>query len=332
MGIQHLNQYLMTTCKSNRSIQKIGFSDLYQKTLVFDTSIYLYRFKGSTTTTLAVTPIKPLIENFYLLFTLLKKYAICPIFVFDGKPPPEKWGEIGRRQTAKMEAKTRYLSLSSVKNNTTKEEERSLNQLKNQFIQITNKEIREVKKLMDAFGYHYIQAEGEADPVCASIVLSGTAWACFSDDMDMFIHGCPFVIRSLSLANQTMVLYDRQSILLDLGLTDQEFCQILILSGTDYNQALTNQSLFLTIDWFNRYKSVKDEEKEEEKELMNDYSPCFYSWLQKNTDYIKDMDQLINTYRLFLPFTGKHTIENPCSMFDPHKIRDLMTAEGFVYL
>ena len=79
MGIKHLNQYLQNNCKN--SIKQIGFSELKYKKIVIDTSIYLYRFLGENA----------LLENFYLMISIFREYNIIPLFVFDGKPPKEKY-------------------------------------------------------------------------------------------------------------------------------------------------------------------------------------------------------------------------------------------------
>ena len=79
MGIQYLNRYLLDHC-SKTSIQKINFSGLSGKTIVVDASIYLYKYVGEDA----------LIENIYLLVSILLYYNIIPVFVFDGKPPEEK--------------------------------------------------------------------------------------------------------------------------------------------------------------------------------------------------------------------------------------------------
>ena len=36
----------------------------------------------------------------------------------------------------------------------------------------------------------YYTAINEADELCASMVINGFAWACLSEDMDMFVYGC----------------------------------------------------------------------------------------------------------------------------------------------
>ena len=45
MGIQYLNSYLKKSTKKD-SLLKIKLKELFGKTIVIDTSIYLYRFLG----------------------------------------------------------------------------------------------------------------------------------------------------------------------------------------------------------------------------------------------------------------------------------------------
>ena len=56
MGIQYLNSYIKKNT-NNGSITKQNLSELYGKTIVVDTSIYLYRFLLE----------KRLIENMYMM-------------------------------------------------------------------------------------------------------------------------------------------------------------------------------------------------------------------------------------------------------------------------
>ena len=65
-----------------------------------------------------------------------------------------------------------------------------LNELRNKFVRVTPTDVIILKKMMNQYSIEFIQAEWEADAVCANYVKSGVAWACFSDDMDMLVYGC----------------------------------------------------------------------------------------------------------------------------------------------
>jgi 5'-3' exonuclease len=227
-----------------------------------------------------------------------------------------------------------------------------------------------VKELMDAYGVCYYDAPAEADQLCAYFVNTGKAWACMSDDMDMFLYGCSHVIRNLSLMKQTVVLYDTHSILKELKMTERQFCEIMVLSGTDYN-INSNTSLTETVKWFHEYdkycmeragtKGVCDNRRSLEragfpqeevvgerlnsvdgsrrslKQNANDNKTLgFYVWLVKNTKYIKDFNNLLRTYQIFqttdyAEFAEWHSFKIIEKPMDIDKIKNIMKNEGFIF-
>ena len=73
---------------------------------------------------------------------------------------------------------------------------------------ITREDIETVQNLFDAYGIKYITAKGEADVLCASLVIKKKVFAVLTEDMDLFAYTCPYVLRYFSLANHTCILYD----------------------------------------------------------------------------------------------------------------------------
>ena len=100
MGILHLNRFLIYNCKKS-SIKKIKLQELANKTIAIDTSIYLYKYLSQNA----------LVENFYSMISLFRTYSIIPIFVFDGKPPPEKRDAIEERKMERANAEQKYKRL-----------------------------------------------------------------------------------------------------------------------------------------------------------------------------------------------------------------------------
>lgn len=289
MGIPNLNRYLKQHCKS--SINMIQLSELKGKVIVIDISIYLYRYVAENA----------LVENVYLLLSIFRHYNIRPIFIFDGMPPDEKLELLKKRKADKVKSEAEYNELKkklSQSNSLSFEEKQeitsSMDALKKKFVYLTKNHIQITKQLINSYGATYIDAPGEADGLCASFVLSGKAWGCMSDDMDMFVYGCPRILRYTSLLNHTAVLYDVYGILDTLNMTHDEFKDVCVLSGTDYN-ANGKTSLYSSMNLFNKYKSSDDYNSE----MIN--SSEFYGWLSVNTDYIKygDIDTLLYTRSMF---------------------------------
>ena len=283
MGIQYLNRFIIDNTNKS-SIRKLHLHELRHKTIVIDTSIYLYKFVAENT----------LIESLYLLISIFRKYSIVPIFIFDGKPPAEKRELLNQRKINKVEAESKYAEMKTIMESITDANElqkiqHEMDLLKRQFVSITNDDIQSAKTLMEYYGVKYYVATGEADHLIAYLVKSKKAWGCLSDDMDMFIYGCKKVLRSLNLHDHTIVLYDTINILKKLNINLKELKEICILSGTDYNVNNKNikHDLYKTLQYFRKYKFSKNKTID------------FYTWLIQNTNYIEDYDALKKIYNLF---------------------------------
>jgi hypothetical protein len=325
MGNKKLNRFLLDNCSYN-AIKKDNLSNMCGKTIAIDTSIYMYKFQGEGA----------LIENMYRLISILRHYDIRPIFVFDGKPPSEKKETLYQRRIVKHDAEAEYNLLVSQLSTTTEAEDKKLIEskmlrLKNQFIYITYSHIMRTKELFDAYGVNYINAEGEADTLCVKLVLSGVAWACMSDDMDMFIYGCPRVLRQLSLLNHTCILYDTEMILKELEMPLQVFRQIMILTGTDYNTENTN-NLGETMQWYYAYQSYLLYNNTNVTEVYKSSNlPELYIWMRKQNIVEQDFEKLISVYNMFNVDIGAPVIIEPPLVGDNHKLQQILETEGFIF-
>ena len=98
MGIRYLNKYLRDNFDS---IKQVHLSDLRNRTIAVDVSIYLYKFLAEDA----------LLENIYLMISIFRKYNIKPIFIFDGKPPEQKRETLQERKQIRKEAFKEFKSL-----------------------------------------------------------------------------------------------------------------------------------------------------------------------------------------------------------------------------
>jgi flap endonuclease-1 len=322
MGIQYLNGYIKKHAKYD-SIQKVKFKDLANKVIVIDASIYLYRFLADNC----------LLENIYSMVSLMKYYKIIPVFVFDGTAPIEKRELLEKRSQDKTIAEKKYNKIlnqfNTLKDGLEKMElQEHLQTLKRKFIRLKRKDIYTVKQLLTAFGVTYIDAIGEADELCARLVIKRQAYACLSEDMDLFLYGCPRVLRYLSLLNETMILYNLDKILADLELTLTEFKEICILSGTDYNYKREgNIGLYETLRYFKQYKQSYDKNPKNHAD--------FYNWLDTTHNCIKNIYELYNILIMFqTDSTGMSGIKLSKSIqtMNMEEIKKIMEPVGFIFV
>jgi 5'-3' exonuclease len=343
MGIKDLNRFIRANC-SEEAVKRVQLCELNGKKIAVDISIYLYKYAGDGA----------LIENMYSLLALFRQYNIIPIFVFEGKCPAEKKALLAKRREDKQSAEKEYnVMKNALETNKDAMEESekqelltSMDLLKKQFVYIKKEQINNVKILIRSFGMTYYDAPGEADELCASLVIKKKVWATLSEDMDMFVYGCNRVLRYLSLLNHNVVVYNTKLILEELGLTQEEFRQICILSGTDYSQNLENSckcNLMNSLKMFKKYKkALKKEEKSKEKEKYNNcdsYSLSnYYKWLLENTNYIDNYSILLNIYDMFDLTSERHcqievfdNIKIMNGPVDMQAMKPLLMEEGFIF-
>ena len=322
MGIKNLNRFFKDNASS--SINNINLEELAGKKIAVDINIYMHKYGSENS----------LIENMYLMLSVFRYYNITPVFIFDGKPPDEKKELIIKRRTEKVDALEEYKNLknilinsSNIDDNDKKEIMHNMFTLKRTSSSLKSNDIENVKNLLRAHGATYYDAPNEADELCAMLTISGKVWACLSEDMDLFVYGCPRVIRYLSLFSHTAVLYDLDGILKNLGLSQKQLREICVLSGTDYNSNSDckdkTEDLYVTLNYFQCY--YNDNKKIE-----------FYDWLIENTDYIKDYELLIKINKMF-ELTNNMNIkifENINIMNGPiqkNMIEEILKNDGFVF-
>jgi flap endonuclease-1 len=319
MGIKQLNRFIKNNVKD--SMKLISIKELSGKKIAIDISIYMYKYASDGN----------LIENIYLMLAIFRHYDIIPIFIFDGKPPIEKKEVLIKRSEEKKEAEEEFNKLKSILTNNSnidndekQELVNNMDLLKKKFIRISKNDIQNVKQIIRAYGATYYDAPCEADELCAMLTIKEKVWACLSEDMDMFVYGCPRVIRYFSLLNHTAVLYDMKEILEKLNLTQKELREICVLSGTDYNINNENScNIYTTFKYFRNYK----------KENSSD---DFYNWLIKSSDYIKDYESLkkindmfdINDHYNIKLFENIKIVNGPIMK---NNLIEILKTDGFIF-
>lgn len=228
MGIRKLNKFLQEKCAE--SITKHSLFQLKNRKLVVDASNMLYKLNIND----------ELIPMLYQTIITFKYYNIVPLFVFDGIPPEEKKEKLIERRKMRVEAAEQYATLMDdieTKNIAMNDVLRSvIDRLEKTKTRLSMKLIYEAKYLLKSCGIPYIDAVNEADELCAFLVNSGVAWACISEDMDLFAHGCQRIIRYFSVFQHNCVVYELSGILSKLRMTMADFRAMCVVCSNDYEK------------------------------------------------------------------------------------------------
>jgi flap endonuclease-1 len=304
MGIKHLNRYFRSAC-SNYTIVPTHLSSLRGEKIAIDTSIYLYRYSADNA----------LIENLFSMITIMHHYGIIPIFVFDGKPPEEKKALLWKRREEKWLAQKELDKLLNEeirgeegneekekekdKEKDKKEKEEKIKALKKKCTSLDPKKIERVKILIGLLGCQMLQADGEADALCAALAIQGHVYACLSEDMDLFVYGCPRVLRYLSLLHHEVVIYHTYLILNELHISLQDFRRLCVVCGTDYNENIRDLDFKTAMTHYQNYRSKEVHGHGHDPLSLNNTYTVYNYLLDQGIMTQEDVDGLNNVLRLF---------------------------------
>lgn len=157
--------------------------------------------------------------------------GIKPLYVFDGRPPTLKGGELAKRSARKAEAKEQH---EEAKETGTAED---IEKFSRRTVRVTQEHNAECKRLLKLMGVPYINAPCEAEAQCAALAKAGKVYAAASDDMDTLCFDTPILLKKLMLSEQKkepVQEIDLQKVLGGLGFTREQFIDLCILLGCDY--------------------------------------------------------------------------------------------------
>ena len=229
----------------------IGLADLRDRRLAVDANGELYQFLALIRLPDG-TPLKDaqgritshLSGLFYRTTRLIADFGLQMMFVFDGRPPVEKAGEIVRRRAVRERYETEAA------------EARRAGDLAAAFSKstmtsrLTRGMIADAIQLLNLMGLPTVQAPSEAEAQAAHMARRGDAWAAASKDYDSLLFGAPRLLRFLTITGReflpsqgtsrpiTPELIDLQRMLDELGISRPQLVDLGLLVGTDFHPGI----------------------------------------------------------------------------------------------
>jgi len=194
-----------------------------------------------------------IIGMFYRTIRMMTN-GIKPVFVFDGKPPTLKSGELAKRSKRAEEAREGAQEAAEAGDAETAEK------LAKRTTRVTREQNEDVKRLCRLMGIPVVEAPGEAEAQCAAMVKAGLVWATGSEDMDSLTLGSNVLLRHLNFAESRKmpileIHLDR--VLAGLGFTMEQFVDLCILLGCDYCDTIKGIGRVNAVKLMQKYGSIE---------------------------------------------------------------------------
>lgn len=169
--------------------------------------------------------------------TSLLGQGVTPAWVFDGKPPDLKAGTLRERFVAKERAETAWKEALEAGDLETARKKAA------QTSRFSRSMAEETMELLRALGVPAIQAPSEGEAQAAAMAARGTVWAAASEDYDSLLFHAPRLVRGLAARLRqgkapAAQIIDREKLLEQLGISDEELLLIGLLVGTDFSDGV----------------------------------------------------------------------------------------------
>lgn len=234
MGIKQL--YSIIKDEAPGAIKEGDIKNQFGRKVAIDASMSIYSFliavrsegqqlmndEGQTTS--------HLMGLFYRTLRMVDN-GIKPLYVFDGKPPKLKSGELAKRFQRKAEANE---GMEEAKETGTAED---VEKFSRRTVRVTREHNEECQRLLKLMGIPYIIAPTEAEAQCAVLARAGKVYAAASEDMDTLCFDSPILLRKMTYSEQRKEPVQEvhtEKVLEGLGMDRKQFVDLCILLGCDY--------------------------------------------------------------------------------------------------
>ncbi|KAK6459027.1 PIN domain-like protein [Scheffersomyces xylosifermentans] len=239
MGVKGLNQLIKEHSPS--AFKEFQLKNLFGRKVAIDASMCLYQFliavrqsDGQQLTNENGETTSHLSGMFYRTIRMVEN-NIKPVYVFDGKPPVLKGGELEKRLLRREEAQKQ---IDSIKDTGTVDE---VMKFEKRLVRVSREQNDEAKKLLELMGIPYVNAPCEAEAQCAELARGGKVFAAASEDMDTLCYEPPFLLRHLTFAEARKMPIDQitySEAIAGLEMTKDQFIDLCILLGCDYCETI----------------------------------------------------------------------------------------------
>lgn len=263
MGIKGLTKLLGDNAPGSMKPQNP--QELFGRKIAIDASMCIYqllvavRMGADNLTNESGTVTSHLSGLFYRTIRLLE-LGIKPVYVFDGKPPTLKAGELQKRTELKKAAEEAARKA---------KEEGDLDaaaRFSRRVNRVTPEMIDACKRLLTLMGIPIVVAPCEAEAQCAELVKKGLVYATASEDMDSLTFGTEKLIRQLwggtaSTAQKKGIKPTEITLsmaLQELDLDMPQFIDLCILCGCDYVDSIKGVGVVKALSLIRKHKNLED--------------------------------------------------------------------------
>ncbi|KAL6730597.1 hypothetical protein Aduo_001560 [Ancylostoma duodenale] len=238
MGIKDLSKVIADNAPN--AIKLNEMKSYFGRKVAIDASMCLYQFliavrqDGSQLQSESGETTSHLMGMFYRTIRMIDN-GVKPCYVFDGKPPDMKSGELEKRSEKRAEAEK---ALTEAKERGDTE---AVDKFERRLVKVTKEQNADVKRLLGLMGVPVVEAPCEAEAQCAALVKAKKVYGTATEDMDALTFGSDVLLRHMTFSEAKKMPikeFSLSRILTDFDMTKEQFIDLCILLGCDYCESI----------------------------------------------------------------------------------------------
>eukprot|EP00339_Tiarina_fusa_P014480 CAMPEP_0117015106 /NCGR_PEP_ID=MMETSP0472-20121206/12131_1 /TAXON_ID=693140 ORGANISM="Tiarina fusus, Strain LIS" /NCGR_SAMPLE_ID=MMETSP0472 /ASSEMBLY_ACC=CAM_ASM_000603 /LENGTH=423 /DNA_ID=CAMNT_0004718833 /DNA_START=117 /DNA_END=1388 /DNA_ORIENTATION=- len=262
MGIKGLAKLLSDEAPD--CIREVELKSLHGRKIAIDASMAIYQFliavrsggpnHAATMLTNADGETTSHVQGMFNRTIRFMTEGLKPAFVFDGKPPNIKSGELEKRREKRKKAQEE-LSKATEEGNVEEQEKHS-----KRLVRAGHKENQDCQRLLKLMGVPVVLAPCEAEAQAAALAKAGVVYATGTEDMDALTFQTPVLLRKMTFANQSKsevqtINYARA--IEGLGLDHDQFVDLCIMLGCDYCDSIRGVGPKTALKLIREHKNIE---------------------------------------------------------------------------
>ncbi|KAF5403556.1 Flap structure-specific endonuclease 1 [Paragonimus heterotremus] len=256
MGVHQLSKVIGD--HAPKAVKNTEIKSYFGRKVAIDASMSIYQFliavrqEGNTLTNADGESTSHLMGMFYRTIRMIDN-GIKPVYVFEGRPPSMKAGELAKRSERRVES-SRELAKAEAE-----EDLEAIEKFTKRLVKVTPQHNEDCKQLLKLMGVPHINAPGEAEAQCAVLAKSGKVYAVGTEDMDALAFGAPVLLRHLTFSEARKLPiqeFNLSSVLAGLDISMDKFVDLCILLGCDYVDTIRGIGPKKAVELLRKYDTI----------------------------------------------------------------------------
>ena len=258
MGIHGLTKLLGDQAPA--ALRGRGFETYFGRRVAIDASMHIYQFlmvvgrEGGQVLSNEAGEVTAHLQGMFMRTARLLQAGIRPVYVFDGKPPEMKGGELQKRLQKRIQAEEELKAAREAG------DQELVEKLSKRTQRATREQSEQCKRLLRLMGVPVVQAPCEAEATCARMQAGGLVFAVSTEDMDALTFETQRLARHMmapASQKKDVLEFSLESALRELDLSMPEFIDLCILMGCDYCETIRGVGPVRALKLMREHRSIE---------------------------------------------------------------------------